>query len=165
MQLNLGELCQRLSVPYRHARYVLEQRILPRGVEEKPGRGDHRQLDPAQAFWLGIVLMLKQSGVKTPMAGEIADFARQTVREVTQNLNWGGTFEPFLGRLETENQWCVDIGDLKYLRLVTTANPSHQGLYEFPWSEIGKPNKKADGATPAVTIRVDLTCLARLLRK
>src|SRR5262245_45198368 len=115
--MQLGELCRRLDVPYRHARYVLEEGVLPRGVAENPGRGEHRQLDPAQAFWLGIVLMLKRSGVKTPLAGQIANFAREAVRSVAQSLNWEGTFEPFLGRFETQHQWFVDIGDLSYVRL------------------------------------------------
>ena len=162
--MQVGELCTRLKVPYRHARYVLEQGILPAGVEEKPGRGDHRQLAPAQAFWLGIVLMLKQSGVQTPMAGKIADFARDAVRSVTQNLNWEFTFEPFLGRFETEQQWFVDIGDLRYVRLATTANPSHDGLYEFlPWSDMVK-RRPVKGIRPVVILRLDLSSLAQRFR-
>jgi hypothetical protein len=160
--MQVGELCQRLSVPYRHARYALERGILPRGVAENPGRGDHRQLDAAQAFWLGIVLMLKQSGVKTPLAGQIADFAREAVRGVSQHLNWERTFEPFLGRFETRHRWFVDIGDLQYVRLATTANPSHSGLYEFPWSAVGK-GKPAEGTVPVVILRLDLSRLAQLL--
>ena len=161
--MQVGELSTRLKVPYRHARYALEQGILPAGVEEKPGRGDHRQLAPAQAFWLGIVLMLKQSGVQTPLAGKIADFAREAVRTVTQNLNWEYSFHPFLGRFETEHQWFVDIGDLKYVRLATTANPSHDGLYEFPWSDIvtHRQAKGGKGIRPVVILRLDLSSLAQ----
>lgn len=162
--MQVGELCQRLDVSYRHARYVLEEGILPHGVEGKPGRGEHRQLKPAQAFWLGIVLMLKQSGVQTSLAGKIADYARQAVRTLAQHLNWEHTFEPFLGKFETNNQWFVDIGDLKHVRLATTADPSsHDEPQEFPWSEI-VTRKRVEGVAPVVTIRLDLSRLAQLIR-
>jgi hypothetical protein len=161
--MKLGELCQRLNVPYRHARYALEEGILPSGVEENPGRGEHRDLTPAQSFWLGIVLMLKQNGLKTLLAGTIADFAEEGVRGVARTLNWDPLFNPFLGRFETENRWFVDIGDLAYIRIATTCCPSFQGLYEFPWSLIGQ-GKTADGVSPVVVIRVDISRLAHLLR-
>src|SRR6185436_545202 len=106
--IQLGELCRRLDVPYRHARYVLEEGILPEGVAPDPERGHHRQLAPAQAFWLAIVLKLKQSAVQAPLAARIADFAKQAVRGVTRNLNWEPTFAPFDGALETEGRWYVD---------------------------------------------------------
>src|SRR3954452_17783240 len=121
--IQLGELCRRLDVPYRHARYVLEEGILPEGVESEPERGHHRQLTPAQAFWLGIVLKLKQSAVKTPLAARIADFARLAVRSVSQNLAWDPRFSPFDGGLATEGRWYVDVGDLAYIRLATDTNP------------------------------------------
>jgi len=161
--IRLGELCRRLDVPYRHARYVLEEGILPEGVEPQPERGHHRQLTPAQAFWLGIVLKLKQSAVKTPLAARIADFAKVMVRGVTQNLNWESNFSPFDGKLETESRWYVDVGDLKYIRLATDTNPSVQGLYTFPWRYVDR-HAGAKGVDPTVLIRVDIAGIARLLR-
>src|SRR4051812_21388691 len=150
----LGELSRRLDPPYRHARYVLEEGILPDGVEPDPERGHHRQLTPAQAFWLGIVLKLKQSAVRAPLAARIADFAKEAVRTVTQNLNWEHPFSPFDGKLETINRWYVDVGDLTYIRLVTDTNPSVQGLHEFSWRHVDR-NEAADGVVPAVIVRVD----------
>lgn len=161
--IQLGELCRRLDVPYRHARYVLEEGILPEGVDPDPERGHHRQLTPAQAFWLGIVLKLKQSAVKTPLAARIADFAKEAVRAVTQNLSWEHPFSPFDGKLETENRWYVDVGDLTYIRLATDTNPSVQGLYEFPWRYVDR-RQTAEGVVPAVLIRVDIARIARLIR-
>ena len=160
--IQLGELCRRLDVPYRHARYVLEEGLLPEGVDPDPERGHHRQLTPAQAFWLGIVLKLKQSAVKTPLAAQIADFAKEAVRAVTQNLNWESRFSPFDGKLETESRWYVDVGDLTYIRLATDTNPSVQGLYEFPWRYVDR-REEAKGVVPAVLIRVDLARIARLI--
>src|SRR4051812_48044479 len=159
----LGELSRRLDPPYRHARYVLEEGLLPEGVDPEPDRGHHRQLTPAQAFWLGMVLKLKQSAVKTPLAARIADFAKRAVRGVTQNANWEFTFSPFDGKLVTDNRWYVDVGDLKYIRLATDTNPSFDGLFEFPWSYIDR-HAVAEGAEPAVLIRVDIARIARLLR-
>ena len=161
--IQLGELCRRLDVPYRHARYVLEEGILPEGVESEPERGHHRQLTPAQAFWLGIVLKLKQSAVKAPLAARIADFAKEAVRAVTQNLNWESTFSPFDGKLDTPHLWFVDVGDLAYIRLATDAHPGVEGLYEFPWRYVDR-REMAPGAMPAVIIRVDIARIARLIR-
>jgi len=160
--MRVGELAKRLQVSYRDVRYVLEQGVLPPGVEESPGRGEHRDLDPAQSFWLAIVLMLKRNGVRVPDAQRIADFAREGVRGVTQNLNWEHFFDPFRSMLITTNQWYVEIGDMQYIRLVTTANPSVDGLYAFPWTVIGK-RTAADDAVPVVTIRLDLAHLARMM--
>jgi len=94
---------------------------------------------------------------------QIADFAKEGVRGIAANLNWDYRFNPFIGQFETEFQWYVDIGDLTYVRIVTAANPSHQGLYELPWSQLGH-RKTVEAAKPIVIIRVDLTKLAALLR-
>jgi len=161
--IQLGELCRRLDVPYRHARYVLEEGLLPEGVDAGPERGHHRQLAPAQAFWLGIVLKLKQSAVRAPLAARIADFAKEAVRAVTQNLNWERPFSPFDGRLETEGRWYVDVGDLQYIRLATDRHPSVEGLYEFPWRHVDR-RAEAKGVEPAVLIRVDIARIARMIR-
>jgi len=161
--MKVGEFSERIGVPYRQVRYVLEEGILPKGVDADPGRGEHRDLDFAQTFWLAIVLKLKENGVKTPKAQQIADFAKEGVRGIAANLNWDYRFNPFIGQFETEFQWYVDIGDLTYVRIVTAANPSHQGLYELPWSQLGH-HKTVEAAKPIVIIRVDLTKLAALLR-
>jgi hypothetical protein len=161
--MQVGELCERLGVPYREVRYVLERGILPRGVEEKPGRGLHRDLNAGQAFWLGLVLVLKQAGVTAPLAREIADYCRMHHRGVAQHEGWDWNFQPFSGKLQTEELWLVEIADGRYMRLATTANPSHQGLYRFPWSEIGK-NKAIENVKPVTIITVDLSRLADLLR-
>lgn len=159
--MQLGELCRRLDVPLRHGRYVLEQGIVPKGVEESPDRGNHRQLGAGQAFWLGIVLKLKEAGLKTPLARQVADFAEEGLRGITQNLNWEWPFHPFQGQLWTEQQWYIDVGDLRYIRIVTDTNPSHEGLYEFPWSIVGK--RKTAEVRPIVILRLDVAGLARLL--
>lgn len=160
--MQIGELAERLSVPYRDVRYVLEQGIVPEGVEESPGRGDHRQLSPAQGFWLAIVLALKQNGIRTPLARQIADFAQAGVRGISANLSWDPGFNPFQGMFATDHQWYVDVGDLKYLRMATTANPSRQRLDEFPWMLIGK--HKTVEVAPVVIIRLDIRRLAELLK-
>jgi hypothetical protein len=160
--MRVSELSERLGVGYRDVRYVMEQGVLPAGVDESPGRGEHRDLTPAQAFWLAIVLVLKRSGVKVPVAGRVADFARRAVKGVARNLNWEHPFDPFAGQFATENGWWVDVGDLTYIRLVTTANPSVRGQYEFDWTELAT-NSLAKAAAPVATLRLDLSRLARLL--
>jgi hypothetical protein len=160
--IQIGELCHRLGVPYRDARYVLEEDLLPQGVEANPDRGNHRQLTPAQAFWLGMVLRLKASGVNTPMAAKIADFAMDAVQTASRRSKWEQGFSPLQGELETNYQWIVEIGDLRYIRLVTDASPSRKGQVAFNWFPLGQ--RQADKrARPVVVIRVDLTELGRLL--
>lgn len=161
--MKLAEFCRRIDVPYRHARYVLEQGILPAGVADQPGRGEHRDLDPTQAFWLAVVLKLKASGVQAPVAGQVADFVREGVQGITRQLNWDPGFHPFVGRMDTEYRWYVDVGDLSYLRMVTDANPSGGSrLEEFPWVRLG--SRKQVKADPVVVLRTNLTRLAALLK-
>ena len=162
--MQLGELCSRLNVPYRHLRYILEQGILPKGVDADPGQGEHRDIEPQQAFLIGIVIYLKQNGIRTPLAGKIADYAIEAVRwAVGYGLGWDHRMHPYWGIFETDHQWYVDVGDLTYVRVVTTANPSKGGaLEEFPWSPIGK-RVNAPDAKPIVIIRLDLARLAHML--
>ena len=159
--MRVGDFATKLGVQYREVRYLLEQGILPHGVDESPGKGEHRDLDAAQAFWLAIVLKLKAVGIRAPIAGEIADFARKALQGVTQNLNWEHSFHPFRGRLQTDNEWYLELADMVAMRLVTSANPSDQGLYSSPWWRLGK--QSIDNLHPIVVIRVDLASVARLL--
>jgi hypothetical protein len=160
--MRVSELSERLGVPYRDVRYVLEQGVLPTGVDESPGRGEHRDLTAAQAFWLAIVLVLKQSGMKVPVAGRVADFAKRAVKGVARHLNWEYPFDPFVGRSDMDNGWWVDVGDLRYIRLVTTANPSVRGPHTFDWLDLEKGGTMKE-VSPTVTVRLDLTRLAARL--
>ena len=45
----LQDLCERLGLSYRDARYICEKGWLPAGVDREPGLGNHRWLTPAQA--------------------------------------------------------------------------------------------------------------------
>ncbi|REJ97680.1 MAG: hypothetical protein DWQ35_01390 [Planctomycetota bacterium] len=162
--MQVAELTRRLGVPYRHVRYVLEQGILPKGVAESPGRGEHRDLTPAQAFWLAIVLVLKENGVKTPMAGKLADHAARAIPGIAANASWEWHYNPFQGRIDTEFEWYLDIGDSKYVRIATTANPSVDGVFEFEWSKIGRFGTVRE-VDPLVVIRLDIARLGRLLKE
>ena len=160
--MRVAELAERLQVSYRDVRYVLEQGILPRGVVKSPGRGEHRDLSNEQAFWLAIVLLLKRIGLQTPIAGEIADLTRDSVRWFTQNLGAEHTFQPFTGQFETENEWSVEIGDRQYYRIVSTADHGFGGPNAWPWTDLRK-RREAKNATPLVVVRLDLARLARLM--
>jgi hypothetical protein len=162
MSFQMQELCQRLAVPYRDARYICERNWLPLGVERDPGRGNHRQLTAAQAMWLAVVLRLKVAGVKTPMAVRIAAFAER-IRGMTRNLGWDWEFSPFDGALRTTKRWILEAGDMRYVRFLTDANPSKQGLDEMTWVDM-KSRKPVPQAAPVVCTRVDLSALARLLQ-
>lgn len=165
--IQLGEICERLQIRERDARYVLEHGYVPEGVPESPVSGNHRQFGPGQAFWLGLVLKLKEAGIKTPIAAEIADVATRALRQTTQNLNWDWKFLPDEGRFETERQYYLELGDGEYVQFVTDASPSSSGRLEtFGWSRLTRRGKLAaapHGYQPCVVIRLNLSQIARLL--
>jgi hypothetical protein len=167
--IQLAELCRCFQVSARIVRYVLERGFVPAGVEKHPASGNHRQFSPQQAFWLALVVLVKRSGVKTPVAAQIADCAVESLRNVTQAFAWDPGFSLSSGRFSTEHQYFVEIADSKYVRLVTSACPSRE-LTESPWFPLrglkerwkaGKPYTTA--FTPTVVLRVNETEIARLL--
>jgi hypothetical protein len=160
--LRLQELCQRLNVSYRDARYICERNWLPAGVAREPGRGNHRHLSPRQAIWLGIVLKLKACGVRTEKAAGIAAFAER-VKGLTRNACWDWPFSPFDGAFDTSHQWLLEVGEMRFFRFVTDANPSHVGLHYTPWVDMDSRQLAAD-VSPIVRLQVDLSALARMLR-
>jgi hypothetical protein len=159
--MKIGELVQRLGVSYRDMRYVLEQGYQPAGMKTNPGRGVHRELGAKETFWLALVLILKSNGLRLPLAAQIADELRVTLRGFTGNANWDGRFHPFLGRFETEYNWLIDIAEFKYTRIVTNAYPSARGLYELPWTQIGA--RRTIDVKPFMFLRIDLSELAKAL--
>jgi hypothetical protein len=161
-QLGLQELCARLGVSYRDARYVCEKGWLPSGVDPEPGRGNHRRLTPAQAVWLGIVLKLKACGVRTGKAARIAAFA-DGVKGPARTLGWDWPFSPFDGAFQTEHRWLIEVGDMRFVRFLTDANPSREGLDPLPWVELDS-RRPAPQAAPIVSLQIDLSALARLLQ-
>jgi hypothetical protein len=78
-------------------------------------------------------------------------------------LGWDWRFSPFHGAFDTEHSWFIEVGDQTYIRFVTDANPSKQGLDEMPWVDMST-RQKARGVSPIVSVRVDLSALARLLK-
>jgi len=159
----LGELCRRLDVLPRHAKYVLEEGFVPPGADHEPGTGNHRDLSPAQAFWMGIVLLLKKTGLRTELAARIAAHSLEAVRSVARSLGWDPAFNPIVGKLKTRNRWIVEVGDLKCIRLLTDTNPSGDGeLESLAWKELATL-RDAKEFSPLVAIQMDLARIAGLL--
>lgn len=167
--IQLQDVCQVLDVRDRDARYVLERGYIPTGVEKSPSSGTHRQFTREQAFWLGMVLRLKATGIKTRLAAQIADYAARSVQTVTQHLGWDNSFLPSQGRLTTDHCYLVEIADLKFIRFGSDARPSSGGKLEwFDWHAVPKPKKPQPGAKevnvrPYVTIRLDVAEICRSL--
>ena len=163
--IQLRDICEALDVSDRDARYVLERGFIPKGVYVKPASGTHRQFSGGQAFWLGLVLKLKASGINTPLAAKITDYAARSIQTVTQNLGWESPFLPTHGRLETENGYKVEIADLTFIRFGTDAGLSTEGYEWFDWHLIEKPGTPVGNIHPYVLLSVDLTHLSRQLSR
>jgi hypothetical protein len=162
--IQLHDICQCLRVRDRDARYVLERGFVPKGVDVKPASGNHRQFSAGQAFWLGLVLKLKASGINTPLAARLADYAARSVQTVTQNLDWEYPFLPTQGRLRTQHQYFIEIADLAYVRFVTDANPSKGGQLEYSdWHALGQPGKPVMKVEACVIVRLDIARISHLL--
>jgi hypothetical protein len=161
--LQIGELCRRLDVPYRDVRYVLERGFLPDGAEADPGHGHYRRLTAGQATWLAIILKLKASGVRVPQAALVADFARDAVRTVGQQMGLDPDSAPFEGKPGTNRRWFIDFGDMRYIRLVIVACPARGDTSEYDWETLEEPHQPDPLAAPVVILRVDLTRIAQLL--
>jgi hypothetical protein len=162
--IQLKDFCGLFGFKDRQVRFVLERGFVPKGVAHSPSTGNRREFGPAHAFWLAIAVLLKSNGLKTSAAAEIANNASEGLRTVTQNLNWDWTFLPLEGWFETDHDYYVEIGDLKYVRLVTNACPSHDGLYAFPWQPV-RGRTQIQDLKPFVILRLDLTEIARVLSK
>ena len=160
--LKLSEFCDRIQVDEREVRYALARGIVPKGMRKTPGRGHHRQFNAHQSFWMSIVLRLKAAGIKTPLAGEIAKWSERA-RGYAVNLNWDRDFSPFDGRLRTEHSWVLEVGDARFVRILTDAYPSADGLTDVTkW--VCMTTKKIDAcANPIVVVAVNLSELAKLL--
>jgi hypothetical protein len=162
--IQLQDVCQALDVRDRDARYVLEQGFVPQGVNISPCSGTHRQFTGGQAFWLGMVLRLKATGIKTRLAAQIADYAAQSVQTVTQSLGWESSFLPSQGRLKTDHRYLVEIADLTFVRFGSDASPSSGGKLEwFDWHGVTKPGIKVANVRPYVTIRLHVAEICRAL--
>ena len=163
--IQLGDFCKRLQCADREVRYILERGLVPPGVAVSPSTGNPRHFDFAQAFWLAVVIKLKQAGIKTSIAAVAADRIVRGLQSVTRGLGWDGRFLPKEGELETDHQYFFDIADAKHGRLVTDAEPSKKGLVELPWFPLQADTKvrSLKVLEPILFIRIDLSQIARLV--
>jgi DNA-binding transcriptional MerR regulator len=160
-RFKLHEICELLDVDYDGARYVLAQGVLPPGIESDPGSGNHRSFTQEQAVYLAVALRLKEAGVSIPRTKEIGPWTRK-IQEWAINQGWDQGFAPFTDGLHTSHQWLLEIGDARYVRICTDANPSQEGLTVSPWTNMGI-RREAAQARPSIIIRVDVSELARRL--
>jgi hypothetical protein len=159
--LKLKEICERLGVDYDEARYTLAQGALPEGVTADPGKGNHRVFEPSQAFTLAIILKLKAVGISTAVAKNSAEWS-WVAQRMAVNLGYDVPFAPFDGKLQSEKEWYLEVGDLRYARIVTNANPSKTG-YDIP-SWVDMTNHRIEKrARAAIIFRIDLVRIAELL--
>lgn len=162
LELKLCDFCDRIGVKYRDARYALAHGMVPEGIDEYPGRGNHRVFNYRQAFWLAILLKLKAAGIERSLAAEMASWAER-VKGYAVNLGYDGKFSPFDGKYVTKNKWYLEVGDKKFVRILTDANPSRKGVVDISgWVHMKSGNLQQDAA-PTVTVRIDLAQLSNQL--
>jgi hypothetical protein len=161
--IKLKELCERLQVNYDEARYVLARGRLPKAITPpEPGRGNHRLFNANQAFFLAVCLKLKAAGISADLAATVSEWSPR-IQEFAQNGGWDNRFAPFAGLFETTHLWFLDVGDARYMRLVTDAHPDRTGLYDTPWTDMRR-RKAAGQVRPAVIFRVDIALIAQQLQ-
>jgi len=160
--IQLKDFCRLFKFQDRQVRFVLERGFVPKGVASHPTTGNRREFGPSHAFWLAIALQLKLNGIKTPIAAKIADITTENLRILTQNHSWDWTFLPMKGWFETDHQYYLDLGDLRFVRIVTDANPSVDGLHELEWVPV-VGRGRIGNHSPFVIFRVDLTKIAKVL--
>ena len=162
--IQLKEFCKLFRFEDRQVRFVLEQGFVPRGVAQSPATGNRREFGPDHAFWLAIVLHLKQNGVKTPAAAEIAELAGEGVRYIAQTLGGDRTYWPAGGWLATDHQYYLDVGDRRFIRIETDACPSDI-LNQFGWRDMKRGRLAPADLQPLVVLRLDLTAISKVLSK
>ena len=151
--VQLGEFCARLHLADREARYVLERGFVPAGVAKSPCTGNRRQFDPLQLLWLAIVVKLRQCGIKTSQAAEIAHFGINALKA-----------ERDRGQIKADQKCYLDVADQQYGRLRTVAARSDRGAQPVPWCAIRGDRKVPVDFQPIVVLQIDLSEIARLLR-
>jgi hypothetical protein len=160
-RLKLQAICERIGADYDDARYTMAKGAIPKGVSSEPGKGNHRVFGSRDAFMVAIILKVRAAGVSTSIAKQVAEWST-SIQTMAVNLGWDWQFAPFSGRLHSDQEWYVEIGDVRFARVVTNSCPSNSGYEATPWKDMttGRENRTA---RPAVIFRVDIVRIAQLL--
>lgn len=159
--LKLQAICERIGVDYDDARYTMAKGAIPVGISSEPGKGNHRVFGQSEAFLAAIILKVRAAGVSTAVAKEIADWSK-SIQTMAVNLGWDWQFAPFSGRLHSDREWYIEIGDVRFARVVTNSCPSNAGYEATPWKDM-TTRREDRTARPAVIFRVDIVRIAQLL--
>ena len=163
--MQIGQLADKLNIPVRDIGYALERGHADRWIERTLGSGFHRDLLPSEAFALGILMMLKWSGLRLPEAERVVHLIEEGFRTITQGFGWEHQFRPFAGELQTDFRWEAEVGDREGFRLGTDSDPSLGGEMCFSdWTTFsGRRRHELPGFLPCVTLRFDLARLCDLV--
>lgn len=163
--MRLAELINRLDAPPRTVRYVLERGLAAEWVHKADGSGNHRDFTLGEAFSLGVLVKLREAGLRPAATVSAVRLIREVVTGFAQRLVWDYEFKPFSGALSTQNEWRVEAGDMKAVRVGTTASPSRAGNFEYSnWFSISDRMRELKGFSPLVTISLDLRLLSNRLQ-
>lgn len=159
--LKLQVICERIGVDYDDARYTLAQGAIPKGVSSEPGKGNHRVFGPREAFMVAIILKVRAAGVSMSIAKQIAEWSTG-IQMMAVDLGWDWQFAPFAGRLHSDHKWFIEIGDIRFARVITNSCPTNTGYESTYWVDMTTYRKRRS-ARPAVIFRVDIVRIAQLL--
>ncbi len=164
-KMKQGELCDRLQVSKMLANRVIKSKSLPEGLKRHQKKGNHYVFNFRQAFWFGIVLKLRQSGVPTGDAEAIANAAKGLFAGLKRGRGWSDPFDPFRGGQHPSAEWTLEVGDLQAVRLATSAASGSQGApKDLMWHSLDG-HDVSEKFKPVVVLRLDLAYLAKLLPK
>lgn len=160
--IKLGDVCRRIDVSYRDARFVLASGMIPLGLKLGPGRGHHRLFNHRQAVWMAIVLMLKAAGIKTRLAADVANWAER-FKGYARDPEFDLKLSPFDGAIAAFKGWFLDVGDARCVRIMTDTDPARSGIVDISgWVNL-KTKKLTKKFNPVVLVRVDLSQVVRRL--
>jgi hypothetical protein len=160
--IQLADFCRLFAVDDRPVRYILEG-FVPKGVDHSPNTGNRREFGPGHADWLAILLKLKQSGLKTALAAEVANFANQAIRAATNNLNWDPRFSPATGGFDRQHQYYLAIGDFDYLQLVPMLITAKTASMNAAGGPSRGERRRLSRSGRLSFLRVDLARIAQVL--
>lgn len=159
-EISLIELAERIDVPLRRIRYVVDHEIA--GSVESEGPRRTRTCHIVDAFAIGVAAWLMDGGARR-------DSVELFVKTMTRRLPIPGIES---GQAQTSQMavlsqdpatWYLDIGDNESVRFGRGTGNAPGQIKDGPWISLNSRKERPTDYRPRVLIRADLNALRRRL--